>query len=79
MRKRFLGLAASLLACTVAAAADNAPVAEGTVPSGYVWLSGGVFAVDIGLSWDKKPTPTCPNSASDRTLSAAESPKCAGR
>src|SRR5579859_5439477 len=51
MRKIFLSLFASLLASTVAMAAEDAPVAEGAVPSGYVWLSGGVFAVGIGFSW----------------------------
>ena len=51
MRKIFLSLVAGLLASTLSVAAENAPVADGTVPSGYVWLSGGVFAVGIGFSW----------------------------
>ena len=56
MRKIFLSLAATVLASTVAVAAEGAsssapPVAEGSIPSGYVWLSGGVIAVGIGYSW----------------------------
>jgi hypothetical protein len=27
------------------------PVAEGAIPSGYVWLSGGTVAAGIGYSW----------------------------
>src|ERR1700723_3325071 len=38
-----------------AAAADSgssqSPVAEGAIPSGYVWLSGGTVAAGIGYSW----------------------------
>ena len=56
MRQIFLNLAAIVLASTVAVAAEGAsstasPVAEGAIPSGYVWLSGGVVAVGIGYSW----------------------------
>jgi hypothetical protein len=56
MRQIFLSLVATVLASTVAVAAEGAssaapPVAEGSVPSGYVWLSGGVIAIGIGYSW----------------------------
>jgi hypothetical protein len=51
MRKIFLSLATGVLVSTVAVAADNAPVADGSIPSGYVWLNGGVVAVGIGFSW----------------------------
>jgi hypothetical protein len=56
MRKTFLSVVATVLASTVVVAAEGAsssapPVAEGSVPSGYVWLSGGVIAVGIGYSW----------------------------
>jgi hypothetical protein len=56
MRQIFLSLVATVLASTVAVAAEGAssaasPVAEGSIPSGYVWLSGGVVAVGIGYSW----------------------------
>jgi hypothetical protein len=52
MRQKFLSLVATVLASTVAVAAEGtSPVAEGSIPSGYVWLSGGVVAVGIGYSW----------------------------
>jgi hypothetical protein len=55
MNKLFLALVASVLVSTVAVAAEGAssaaPVAEGAIPSGYVWLSGGSVAVGIGYSW----------------------------
>ena len=56
MRQIFLSLVATVLASTVAVVAEGAssappPVAEGSIPSGYVWLSGGVIAVGIGYSW----------------------------
>jgi hypothetical protein len=56
MRQIFLSLVATVLASTVAVAAEGAssaatPVAEGSIPSGYVWLSGGVIAIGIGYSW----------------------------
>lgn len=48
MRRIFLGLVAAVMASTIAVAAraDSSvpPVAEGSIPSGYVWLSGGVIA-----------------------------------
>jgi hypothetical protein len=56
MRKIFLSLVAIAMASTVAVAGEGAssaapPVAEESVPSGYVWLSGGVIALGIGYSW----------------------------
>jgi hypothetical protein len=55
MRKIFLSLVATVLTSTVTVAAGSdssaPPVAEGSIPSGYVWLSGGVVAVGIGYSW----------------------------
>ena len=56
MRKIFLSLVATVLASTVAVAEEGAssaapPVSEGSVPSGYVWLGGGVIAIGIGYSW----------------------------
>jgi hypothetical protein len=56
MRKIFLSLVATVLTSTVAVAAGGASsaapaVAEGSIPSGYVWLSGGVVAIGIGYSW----------------------------
>src|ERR1700691_3168902 len=56
MRQIFLSLVATVLVSSVAVAAEGAssaapPVAEGSIPSGYVWLSGGVIAVGIGYSW----------------------------
>src|SRR3984885_11767557 len=55
MRKIFMSLVATILTSTVAVAAEGAssvpPVAEGSIPSGYVWLSGGVVAIGIGYSW----------------------------
>src|ERR1700694_3273724 len=56
MRKIFLSLVATVLTSTVAVAAEGAssaapPVAEGSVPSGYVWLSGAVIALGIGFTW----------------------------
>jgi hypothetical protein len=55
MRKIFVSLVAIVMTSTVVVAAAGAstapPVAEGSIPSGYVWLSGGVVAVGIGYSW----------------------------
>jgi hypothetical protein len=56
MRQLFLSLVATVLVSTVAVAEGSAssaapPVAAGSIPSGYVWLSGGVIAVGIGYSW----------------------------
>ena len=50
MRKLFLSLFATVFASTIALAAEGAspaspPVAEGAVPSAYVWFSGGSIAV----------------------------------
>jgi hypothetical protein len=56
MRKMFLSLIATALVSTFAVAGDNAssassPVPQGSVPSGYVWFSGGSVAVGIGYTW----------------------------
>jgi hypothetical protein len=56
MRKLFPSLVASVFISGVALAADNTPspapaVADGSVPSGYVWLSGGTVALGIGYTW----------------------------
>src|ERR1700730_12713138 len=56
MRKLFLGLFATVFVSTVAVAAEGGssappPVAEGAIPSAYVWLSGGSVAIGIGYSW----------------------------
>jgi len=56
MRKIFLGLLAATLVSTFAVAGESAPsasppVAQGAVPSGYVWFSGGSFALGIGYTW----------------------------
>src|ERR1700742_2319686 len=54
MQKLFLSLFASLLVSGVAAAygaTSQSPVADGSIPSAYVWLSGGSVAVGIGYSW----------------------------
>lgn len=55
MHKLFLSLLATVLVSTVAAAAEGGsaapPVAEQAIPSAYVWLSGGSFAVGIGFTW----------------------------
>src|ERR1700691_6359398 len=56
MRQIFLSLVATVLVSTVAVATEGAssatpPVAEGSIPSGYVWLSGGTVAIGIGYSW----------------------------
>src|SRR6202522_679461 len=55
MRKLLLSLLATVFASGVAAAAGDAssppPVAEGAIPSAYVWLSGGTVAIGIGYSW----------------------------
>jgi hypothetical protein len=50
MRKLLLTLFAS--AFVSAMAADSSPpVAEGAIPSAYVWLNGGSVAVGIGYAW----------------------------
>src|SRR5271155_632653 len=54
MHKLFLSLLAMLFISFVASAADNAssaPVAEGAIPSAYLWLSGGAVAIGIGYTW----------------------------
>jgi hypothetical protein len=56
MRKLFLGLFATIFVSAVAVAAEGAssapaPVAAGSIPSAYVWLSGGSVAIGIGYSW----------------------------
>src|ERR1700683_3021295 len=52
MHKSLLTLLAIMFVSGTAAAADGAsPVAEGAIPSGYVWLSGGSVAIGIGYSW----------------------------
>jgi len=56
MHKSILSFVASLFVSTVALAAGDAssatkPVADGAIPSGYVWLSGGAVAVGIGYTW----------------------------
>jgi hypothetical protein len=55
MRKLLLSVFASVFVSVIATAADAAssppPVAEGAIPSAYVWLSGGSIAVGIGYSW----------------------------
>jgi hypothetical protein len=54
MHKLFLSLFAIVFVSGVAAA-DSAssppPVADGAIPSAYVWLSGGSIAIGIGYSW----------------------------
>ncbi len=45
MRKLILSLFAALFVSTAAMAAGDAPVAEGAIPSGYVWFSGGSVAL----------------------------------
>jgi hypothetical protein len=56
MRKLFLILFATVFVSTVAVAAEGGssappPVAEGAIPSAYVWLSGGSVAIGIGYVW----------------------------
>jgi hypothetical protein len=53
MHKLFLSLVATVIVSSVAVVSEGAspPVAEGAIPSGYVWLSGGTVAVGIGYSW----------------------------
>jgi hypothetical protein len=55
MHKSILSLLVIVLVSGVAAVAEGAssppPVAEGAIPSAYVWLSGGSVAVGIGYSW----------------------------
>jgi hypothetical protein len=55
MHKSFLSLLAIVFVSGIASAAEGAssppPVAEGAIPSAYVWLSGGSVAIGIGYSW----------------------------
>ena|SRR5271168_3664136 len=54
MRKPLLSVIAIVLVFGLASAegaSSPTPVAEGTIPSGYVWLSGGSVAVGIGYTW----------------------------
>jgi len=52
MHKLLLSLFASVFVSGAVVAADGAaPVSEGAIPSGYVWLSGGSAAIGIGYSW----------------------------
>ena len=52
MHKLFLTLVATVFVSSVAVVSQAAPpVAEGAIPSGYVWLSGGTVAAGIGYSW----------------------------
>jgi hypothetical protein len=55
MNKALLTLVASafLSSAVTMAEADTSPtpVADGSIPSAYVWLSGGSFALGIGYAW----------------------------
>lgn len=53
MHKLFLSLIVIVFASGAAAAegSSSSPVAEGAIPSGYVWLSGGSVAIGIGYTW----------------------------
>jgi hypothetical protein len=56
MRKLFLGLIAAVLVSSGAVAAEDSAsagpaVAEGAIPAGYVWFSGGSVAIGIGYTW----------------------------
>jgi hypothetical protein len=55
MHKLVLSLVATLFVSTALAAGDASstppPVADGAIPSAYVWLSGGSVAVGIGYTW----------------------------
>ena len=55
MHKSVLSYLVIVLVSGVAAAAEGAssppPIAEGAIPSAYVWLSGGSVAIGIGYTW----------------------------
>lgn len=54
MRKSFLSLVVMVFVSGVAAAEGSSSthsVAEGSIPSAYVWLSGGSVAIGIGYTW----------------------------
>jgi hypothetical protein len=56
MRKLYLSLLAAVFVPTLAVAAEGASssppaIAEGAIPSAYVWLSGGSIAIGVGYTW----------------------------
>ena len=52
MHKLILSLVAIVLSTGAASAqGSSSPVADGAIPSAYVWLSGGAVAVGIGYTW----------------------------
>ena len=51
MHKLFLTLVAVFVSSVAVVSEAAPPVAEGAIPSGYVWLSGGTVAAGIGYSW----------------------------
>jgi hypothetical protein len=55
MHKLFLSLFAIVFVSGITAAAESnsspSAVAEGAIPSAYVWLSGGSVAIGIGYTW----------------------------
>ena len=55
MHKSFLSLFVIVFVSGIAVAAEGTssspPVAEGAIPSAYVWLSGGTVAAGIGYTW----------------------------
>src|SRR5580700_3559342 len=53
MHKLFLSLFLMVTVSGVAAAdgASSPAVADGAIPSGYVWFSGGSIAIGIGYTW----------------------------
>jgi hypothetical protein len=54
MHKLFLSFFVMVFVSSVAAAdaaSSPPPVAEGAIPSAYVWLSGGSVAIGIGYTW----------------------------
>jgi len=56
VRNLFLSFFATVLVSTIAVAAGDAssaspPVTEQSIPSAYVWLSGGAVGVGIGYTW----------------------------
>jgi hypothetical protein len=51
MHKLLVSLIASVFVSGAVVAADSGPVNEGSIPSAYVWLSGGTVAIGIGYAW----------------------------
>jgi hypothetical protein len=53
MHKLFVSLIAVVLTSGFASAdgTSTPPIADGSIPSAYVWLSGGSVAVGIGYTW----------------------------